>query len=141
MKSVNLTKLDSATGLPLTLTFNDAGAGTGKMYAYQGGGRIVIDITTAIALSKKVTITTPVSFRVLDVFSIHKNGTKSLWTLKNDGTAITSLIDMVSEDDIDRAVSIKNVSYEFTEDDDDLVIDINGTGAALAIWVFDIQFV
>ena len=142
MKSINRTKLDSATGLDLTLTFNGAGAGTGKMYAYQGGGRIVIDITTAIALSKKVTITTPVAFRILDVYSIHSDNTNSKWTVKNTTTAISSLIVMAASDtDIDRAIELANAQYEFAEDDDDLVIDIDSTGAALAIWVFDIQFV
>ena len=142
MKSVNYTKLNSATGLDLTLTFSGTGAGTGKMYAYQGGGRIIIETTTTAQASKTITITTPVSFRILDVFSIHSNNTNSKWTIKNNTTAISSLIEMAASDtDIDRAIEIANAQYEFTEDDDDLVIDIDATGAALAIWVFDIQFI
>ena len=143
MKSVNLTKLDSATGLPLTLTFEGTGAGTGRMYAYQGGGRIVVETTTTSEANKKITLTTPVAFRILDVYSIHNDTTQAKWTIKNTTTAITSLIDMAGAGDkaIDRAISIVNAQYEFAEDDDDLVIAIDATGAALAIWVFDIQFV
>lgn len=140
MKSVNFVKLNSVTGLPLTLTFEGSGVGTGRMYA---DGTIVVETTTTSEANKTITLTTPVAFRVLDVYSIHNDTVRAQWTIKNTGSAITSLIDMAGAGDkaIDRAISVATGNYEFKEDDDDLVIAIDSTGAALAIWVFNIQFI
>ena len=138
MKSINQFKLIPLTGLDLTLTFSGTGAGTAKLYQ---DGTIVVIATTTFQASKTCTITIPVALSILDVFSIHKDATSAKWTIKNTTTAITSLIVMAASDtDIDRAISIDDAQADFVEDDDDLVIDIDATGAALAKWVFNVQF-
>lgn len=139
MKSIDRAQLYSLAGLDLgDLTFSGTGAGKATMYA---NGTIVVETTTTAEASKTITIKTPAAFQILDVYSIHNNATSAKWTIKNNTAAITSLIVMAASDnDIDRAISIANAEHEFAEDDDDLVIDIDATGAALAIWVFQIRF-
>ena len=140
MKSIDFVQLIPLTGLDLgSLTFEGTGAGSAKIFQ---DGTIVVETTTTAEANKTITLKTPVSFRILDVFSIHNDATSAKWTIKNNTTAITSLIVMgASDTDIDRAISIDNAQYEFTADDDDLVIAIDNTAAALAIWVFKIQFI
>lgn len=139
MKSRDAQKLIPLQGLDLgALVFSGTGAGQAIIYP---DGKIVVIATTTFQASKTCTIKTPYTFRLLDVYSIHLDSTSAKWTIKNNTSAITSLIVMAASDtDIDRAISIDNAQYGFSEDDDDLVIDIDATGAALAVWVFKIQF-
>ena len=139
MKSTNQFQLIPLTGLDLSLTFSGTGAGTAKLYA---NGTIVVIATTTFQASKTCTITIPVALTVTDGRSIHKDSTESEWTIKNNTTAITSLIVMAAVNkDIDRAISIDGAQADFVEDDDDLVIDIDATGADLAKWIFDVNFI
>ena len=139
MKSNDFLRLIPPTGLALTLTFDGDGAGTAKIYRE---GLIVLQITTGIGTSKQVTLTTPTSFRVLDVWSVHSDGTSAKWTLKNDTSSITSLIVMAASDtDIDRAISIDDAEYEFVDGDDDLVVTNDGTGIALFELYIKIQYI
>ena len=139
MKTIDFVKLIPLTGLDLTLTFSGNGAGTGKMFK---NGSIVIDLTTGQASGSTLTITTPVSFRVLDIFSVHKNSTAYKWTLKNDTATISPEITVGSSgDEIDKVTKIANDKYEFTKGDDDLVISLDSTGDGIAAYYIKIQFI
>ena len=139
MKTINLSKMKPPTGRSLTATFSGTGAGTAKLYSY---GYIIVRVTTTQQASSTITITTPVSFRVLDMFSLHSDGTSFKWTLKNNTTAVIPEVTVAASDnDIDRAVKIDNAQYEFTKDDNDLVISLDATGAGLAEYRIKIQFI
>ena len=139
MKTINLVKMMPPTGRELTVAFSGSGEGTAKLFSY---GYIVVRVTTTQQVSSTITITTPVSFRVLDMFSIHSDSVTYKWTLKNDSTAVVPevLVDS-SDNDIDRAIKIDNAQYEFTKGDDDLVISLGTPGAGLAEYYIKIQFI
>ena len=139
MKTIDLIKMMPPTGLALTATFSGTGAGTAKLFSY---GYIVVRTTTTQASGSTITITTPVSFRILDMFSIHSDTVTYKWTLKNDSSDVIPEVEVLGNDnDIDRAIKIDNGEYEFLIDDDDLVISLDGTGAGLAEYYIKIQFI
>lgn len=139
MKTINLVKMMPPTGRELTVAFSGSGAGTAKLFSY---GYIVVRTTTTQASGTTITITTPVSFRVLDMFSIHSDSQTYKWTLKNDSSDVIPEVEVLGNDnDIDRAIKIDNGEYEFLIDDDDLVISLDGTGAGLAEYYIKIQFI
>ena len=139
MKTIDLIKMMPPDGLDLTVTFSGTGAGTAKLFSY---GYIVVRVTTTQQSNTTMTITTPISFRILDIFSIHSDATSYKWTLQNNTSGITSEITVAaSDDDIDRAISLDNAQYEFTDGDDDLVISLDATAAGLAEYYIKIQFI
>ena len=138
MKSNDFLRLIPPTGLELTLTFDGDGAGTALMFRE---GLIVLKLTTGLGTTKKVTLTTPTSFRVLDVWSVHSNGTGAEWTLRNGDNAISTEVAMVNITDIDRVVDIDNDKYEFVDGDDDLVVINSASGIALFELYIKIQYI
>ena len=136
MKSIDQAKLYSLTGLELTMTFGTNGAGKAWLFA---NGRIVIDITTDAAIGD-ITLTTPTDFRVLNGHSLHKNGTTSTWTVKNNTTAVFDTVTATSIKDIDTPTTVDTAQYDFLEGDDDLKITI-ATAAFLGTIILDIQFI
>ena len=142
MKSIDQVKLYSLTGLDLTVTVEGTGAASAKLFA---SGRIYINVTTTLEVSKKITLTTPTAFRILDAYSIHRDGTQTSWQLKNDSTAITAAVAVAAVDkDVDGVqiadLTIDDGQYEFLEDDDDLVVGIV-TGAFLGDIIIDTVFI
>ncbi len=139
MKTIDFVKLIPPTGLALGLTFDGDGAGSAKIFRE---GLIVLKLTTGLGTSKKVTLTTPTSFRVLDAWSVHSNGTSAKWTLQNASTAISTEVTMAaSNEDIDVVIDIDNDEYEFTDGDDDLVVANDATAVALFELYIKIQFI
>lgn len=113
------------TGKALTTTLSGTGSATAKIFA----DKIIVDVTTAAQVDKTITLTTPVSFKVLDAFTIHGDANDCTVQLKNNTDAITDAISIAASDtDIDRAIEIDDDYDDFTKDDDDLVIAV-GTDA------------
>lgn len=138
IKSIDQFKLIPLTGLDLSLTFSGTGAGTAKLYP---NGTIVVIATTTFQASKICTITTPVALTITAVRSIHKDGTSAKWTIKNGSNALSDEVTMAASDtDLDFASKIIDSEADFVEDDDDLIISLDATGAALAKWIFDVNF-
>jgi hypothetical protein len=126
--------VNNPTGFSLTATLSGTGSATALLYS----DKIVVDAAAA-QHSKTITLTTPLGFKVLDAYSIHGNGTSSTWQLKNDSTALSDTVTAAASDtDIDRVTELDDAQWEFTKDDDDLVIDI-GTAAFTGRIVIDIQ--
>ena len=84
--------------------------------------------------------------RVLDVKTIHGDGTASSLVLKNGSTAITStIVAAASDKDVDgirvaTASTIDDAQYEFTEGDDDMVFLVS-VAAAFCDIVIDTVFI
>ena len=143
MKSIDRIKLFPLTGLALGVTLEGTGAATAKIYP---NGRIYINVTTTLENSKTLTLTTPYSLRVLDVKTIHGDGTASSLVLKNGSTAITStIVAAASDKDVDgvrvaTAGTIYDAQYEFIEGDDDMVFLVS-VAAAFCDIVIDTVFI
>jgi len=122
------------TGESLTVTMGGTGSATAKIFA----DKIIVDASAAEA-AKTITLTTPMSFKVLDMFTIHGDTTACTVQLKNNTDAVTDAVSLAASDtDIDRAIEIDDAYDDFTKDDDDLVLAI-GTGAFTGRVVIMIQ--
>jgi len=141
MKSNSLTNQDFAAlanGLPvpLDITFSSTGAGT----AWISGNYIIIDITTAIALDTTITLTTPIDFDFVNMWSIKGNAQAGVvLTAKNASGLITDAISLTTADKtIDKATDIIDLYRSFTTGDDDLVF-LSATAAFLGRIVVEID--
>ena len=110
--------------LDCTLTFSGVGAGT----AFIRNDKLYIDVTTAAAVSTtSITLSTPMSFKIIDVYAIRNGGNAAVIDLLNGagGTSIiTTALTQAADTDIDRAVKINDAANSFTEGDDDLVVSV-----------------
>ncbi len=143
MKSIDFVQLVPLTGLDLTVTLSGTGAATAKLFQ---NGRIYINVTTTLEVSKTLTLNVPTSLRVIDVRTIHNNATAASIQIKNDTTAVTSVIVAAAVDkDVDgvhtaTAGTIDDAQYEFTEGDDDLVVAVS-VAAFLGDIIIDTVFI
>ena len=110
--------------LDLDITFSGVGAGT----AYIRNDKLYLDVTTAAAVSAtSMTLTTPISFKIVDAMSIRNGGNAAVIDVLNGagGTSvITTALTQAADTDIDRAVKINDAASSFSAGDDDLVISI-----------------
>jgi len=141
MKSNSLTNqyfaaLANGLPVPLDITFSGDGVGT----AWITGNYIIINVTTAAQLGKTLTLTTPIDFDFVNMWSIKGNGTGSVvLTAKNTAGLITDAISLTTADkSIDKATDIIDLYRSFTAGDDDLVILV-ATAAFLGKIIIEID--
>ena len=126
----------SPIGVTLTVTMEGTGSATALMTPY---GLIIVDADTAEA-SKYINLSTPLSFKVIDVHTIHGDTTACTVTISNAGSAISDAISLAASDtDIDRAAEIDDAYDDFTYDDNDLRIDV-GTDILIGRVIIHIQY-
>lgn len=126
--------ITNADGVSLTATLSGTGSATAKLFP----DKIIVDCSAA-EHAKTVTLTTPIGFKILDVWTVHGNATSCTVQVKNGSTAVSDAISIAASDkDIDRATTLDDAQWEFTKDDDDLVI-APGTAAFTGRVVIEIQ--
>lgn len=128
--------LEHEKPIPLTLTFSSTGAGT----AWVSGNYIIIAITTKIALDTYINLSTPFNFDVIDMWSIHGDGTANVTLqVKNTTTEVSDAITVTTADkSIDRITTISDAAYSFAVDENDLRVYV-GTAAYLGKIVIEID--
>lgn len=110
--------------VPLTVSLEGTGAAT----AWITGNKIIIECA-AVQHAKYVNVSTPLNFDVLDVHTIHGNATACSVQVANTTGAITDALAVAATDKvIDRALTVDDLYYSFSNGDDDLRLII-GTAA------------
>jgi len=106
------------------LTLTQAGAGTGT--AVIQGNQIIFDVAAVAVGDPAMTISTPISFRVVDVYAISTAGTAAVLDVDNGSTSLLggATLTMAGDTDVIRATEIDDAQWEFTAGDDDLKIHV-----------------
>jgi len=106
------------------LTITQAGAGTGT--AVIQGNKLIIDVADVAVGDPAMTITTPISFRILDVYAITNASTAAVLDVNNGGNSVLggATLTMAGDTDLIRATEIDDAEWEFTAGDDDLKIHV-----------------
>ena len=122
-------------GQPVDLTVTLGSTGTGNAQLFKN--RIIVNLAAALH-ANTVTITTPIGFRIVNVFSITEAASAATIIVKNGAGVITSTITMTADKDIDRVTSIDDQYSTFLRGDDDLVLTI-GVAACTGTIVIEIE--
>ena len=106
------------------LTLTQAGAGTGA--AFIQGNQIIIDVADVAVNDPAMTLSTPISFRILDVYAITNAATAAVLDVNNGSTSVLggATLTMAGDTDLIRASEIDDAQWEFTAGDDDLKIHV-----------------
>ena len=106
------------------LTLTQAGAGTGS--AFIQGNQIIFDVAAVAVYDPAMTLSTPISFRIVDVKAITNAGTAAVLDVNNGGNSVLggATLTMAGDTDIIRATEIDDAEWEFTAGDDDLKIHV-----------------
>ena len=106
------------------LTITQAGAGTGT--AVIQGNKLIIDVAAVAVNDPAMTITTPISFRVLDVYAITNAATAAVLDVNNGSNSVLggATLTMAGDTDLIRATEIDDDNWEFTAGDDDLRVHV-----------------
>jgi len=104
---------------PITATSD--GAGTQSAYMYDG--KIIVDVND-LASSKIITLSTPISIEVIDVYSVVKESggvaSKTI-TLKNGTDAVSTALSITNTDGLlSRTTKIFDTKANFDAGDDDM---------------------
>ena len=107
---------------PLTLT--QAGAGTGT--AVIQGSQIIFDVAAVAVNDPAMTISTPISFRIVDVKAISTAATAAVLDIDNGSSSVLggNTLTMAGDTDIIRATEIDDAQWEFAAGDDDLKVHV-----------------
>tara|TARA_R110002051_G_scaffold71043_2_gene128082 strand:+ start:200 stop:628 length:429 start_codon:yes stop_codon:yes gene_type:complete len=119
------------------LTLTQAGAGTGS--AVIQGNQIIFDVAAVAVNDPAMTISTPISFRVIDVYAITTAATAAVLDVNNGGNSVLggTVLTMAGDTDLIRASEIDDAEWEFTAGDDDLKIHV-ATAVFAGMIVIDI---
>ena len=127
-------KLKNMQPIDLTVTFSGTGAGSAVLL----GKQILVELAAA-ETAKYVNITTPMGFKVVNAYSVHKNATGCSWQIANTTDAITGTVTVAASDtDIDRPAVIDDAYNTFNIGDNDLRLII-GTAAFTGLIAIDIE--
>ena len=119
------------------LTLTQAGAGTGS--AVIQGNQIIFDVADVAVNDYAMTVNTPISFRIIDVYAISTAGTAAVLDIDNDTTSVLggATLTMAGDTDLIRASEINDAAWEFTAGDDDLKVHV-ATAVFAGMIVIDI---
>jgi len=128
---------NSPEGIALTVTLAGTGAATAKLLP---NGKIIVDAVAA-QHTNTITLTTPVSFKVVDAKFVNGGALACALTIKNGSGAITDALTPAAGADkvVARAGTVDDTYTAFTKGDDDLVLSpatANLTGQV----IIEIQF-
>ena len=120
------------------LTLTQAGAGTGT--AHIQGNQIIIDVSDVAVNDPAMTLSTPISFRVIDVRAISTAGTAAVLDIDNGSTSVLggATLTMAGDTDVIRATEIDDAQWEFTAGDDDLKVHV-ATAVFAGMIIIDIM--
>ena len=106
------------------LTLTQTAAGTGK--AVIQGNQIIFDVAAVAVNDYAMTVTTPISFRIIDVRAISNAATAAVLDVDNGSSSVLggATLTMAGDTDIIRATEIDDANWEFTAGDDDLKIHV-----------------
>ena len=126
-------KLKYHQPVDLTCTLGSTGSANAQLFAK----RIIVNLAAALH-ANTVTITTPIGFRIVNVYSICEAASAATVIVKNAAGVITSTITMTANKDVDRVTSIDDAYSTFARGDDDLVLTI-GVAACTGTIVIEIE--
>ena len=106
------------------LTLTQTGAGSGK--AVIQGNQIIFDVADVAVNDYAMTVTTPISFRVIDVYAISTASTAAVLDIDNGTSSVLggNTLTMAGDTDLIRATEIDDAQWEFTAGDDDLRVHV-----------------
>ena len=106
------------------LTLTQAGAGSGT--AVIQGNKLIIDVADVAVGDPAMTLSTPISFRILDVYAISTAGTAAVLDVDNGSTSLLggATLTMAGDTDLIRATEIDDAQWEFSAGDDDLKVHV-----------------
>ena len=106
----------------LTLTQTGAGSGTAVIQ----GNQIIFDVADVAVNDYAMTVTTPISFRIIDVRAITTAGTAAVLDIDNGTASVLggATLTMAGDTDLIRATEIDDDNCEFTAGDDDLRVHV-----------------
>ena len=119
------------------LTLTQTGAGSGK--AVIQGNQIIFDVADVAVNDYAMTVTTPISFRVIDVYAISTASTAAVLDNDNGTSSVLggNTLTMAGDTDLIRATEIDDAQWEFTAGDDDLRVHV-ATAVFAGMIVIDI---
>ena len=119
------------------LTLTQAGAGTGS--AVIQGNQIIFDVAAVAVNDYAMTVTTPISFRIIDVRAISTAATAAVLDIDNGTSSVLGgeKLTMSGDTDVVRAVEIDDAQWEFSAGDDDLRVHV-GTAVFAGMIIIDI---
>ena len=119
------------------LTLTQAGAGTGT--AVIQGNQIIFDVAAVAVNDYAMTVTTPISFRIIDVRAISTAATAAVLDIDNGTSSVLGgeKLTMSGDTDVVRAVEIDDAQWEFSAGDDDLRVHV-GTAVFAGMIIIDI---
>ena len=126
-------KMKYGQPVDLTCTLSSTGAANAQLL----GNHIIVNLAAALHVNT-VTITTPIGFRITDVYSICEAASAATVIVKNSAGVITSTITMTADTDVDRVTTIDDAYNTFLRGDDDLVLTI-GVAACTGTIVIEIE--
>ena len=106
------------------LSLTQAGAGTGK--AVIQGSQIIIDVAAVAVNDPAMTLSTPIPFRIVDVYALTNAATAAVLDIDNGSSSVLggATLTMAGDTDIVRATEIDDAYWEFAAGDDDLKIHV-----------------
>jgi len=106
------------------LTLTQTGAGSGK--AVIQGNQIIFDVADVEVNDYAMTVTTPISFRIIDVYAISTAGTAAVLDIDNGTASVLggNTLTMAGDTDVIRATEIDDAQWEFSAGDDDLKVHV-----------------
>jgi len=119
------------------LTLTQTGAGTGT--AVIQGNQIIFDVAAVAVNDYAMTVTTPISFRIIDVRAISTAATAAVLDIDNGTSSVLGgeKLTMSGDTDVVRAVEIDDAQWEFSAGDDDLRVHV-GTAVFAGMIIIDI---
>ena len=119
------------------LTLTQTGAGTGT--AVIQGNQIIFDVAAVAVNDYAMTVTTPISFRIIDVYAISTAATAAVLDIDNGTSSVLGgdKLTMSGDTDVVRATEIDDAQWEFTAGDDDLRVHV-ATAVFAGMIVIDI---
>ena len=106
------------------LTLTQTGAGTGT--AVIQGNQIIFDVAAVAVNDYAMTVNTPISFRIIDVYAISTAATAAVLDIDNGTSSVLGgdKLTMSGDTDVIRATEIDDAQWEFTAGDDDLRVHV-----------------
>jgi hypothetical protein len=106
------------------LTLTQTGAGSGK--AVIQGNQIIFDVADVAVNDYAMRVSTPISFRIIDVKAISTAATAAVLDIDNGTSSVLggATLTMAGDTDIIRATEIDDANWEFTAGDDDLSVHV-----------------
>ena len=119
------------------LTLTQTGAGTGT--AVIQGNQIIFDVAAVAVNDYAMTVNTPISFRIIDVYAISTAATAAVLDIDNGTSSVLGgdRLTMSGDTDVVRATEIDDAQWEFTAGDDDLRVHV-ATAVFAGMIVIDI---